>query len=141
MAPNSDPSTSALIGAFCELGRHPDQAEKIYQEVAQVDDVNDVQALKKLPHLRAVINETMRLYPTLLAWGSRKTTSKGITIAGRYIPPHTTIINPRYTIGRRKFIRSFWYSSSTDSSKPGQERTASRSLRSLFRSGGLLGRR
>lgn len=93
---HSDPSTSVLIGALCELSRHPDQAEKTFQEVAQVDDVNDIQALRKLSLLNAVVYETMRLYPALLAWGNRKTTANGITVAGKYIPPHTTIINPRY---------------------------------------------
>jgi cytochrome P450 len=81
------------------LARHPDEAEKVFQEVSLVDNINDIQQLRKLRHLSAVISETMRLYPALLAGGSRKTGSNGVTIAGRYIPPHTTIINPRYTIG------------------------------------------
>lgn len=98
----SDPSTSTLIGAFCELGRNPDQAEKVFQEVSLVDDINDIQQLRKLHHLGAVINETMRLYPALLSGGSRKTSSKGLTIAGQFIPPFTTTISPRYTIGRSK---------------------------------------
>lgn len=65
-------------------------------------DVNDLKMLNRLPHLNAVLNETLRLYPALLSGGNRKTSENGATIAGRFIPPHTTIIAPRYSIARRK---------------------------------------
>lgn len=92
-----------MISIFAELGQHPEQIEKIHQELTTIDNINDVHQLSKLPHLNAVINETMRLYPALLSAGSRKTTQNGMTIAGRFIPADTTIICPRFTVGRRMF--------------------------------------
>ncbi|ROV92800.1 hypothetical protein VMCG_09091 [Cytospora schulzeri] len=96
----SDPTTVTLIGLFAELAKHPVHAEKILEEVADVD-VRDFRTLSGLPHLNGVIKETLRLYPSLLSGGSRKTQENGITIGGRLIPPFTTIVCPRYSINRR----------------------------------------
>ncbi|KAI1198636.1 cytochrome P450 [Nemania serpens] len=54
----------------------------------------------KLPFLDGCINETMRLYPALPTGGARQTVDKVVTIGGRCIPPGTTIVAPRWSIGR-----------------------------------------
>ncbi|KAI1117616.1 cytochrome P450 [Nemania sp. NC0429] len=54
----------------------------------------------KLPFLDGCINEAMRLYPALPTGGARQTIDRAITIGGRYIPPWTTIVAPRWSIGR-----------------------------------------
>lgn len=72
-------------------------------------DVLDLKTLVNLPHLNAVIKEALRLHPALLTGGNRKTSASGLTIGGRFIPPHTTIVAPRYTIGRRKFFGFFLF--------------------------------
>ncbi|CAN8097825.1 unnamed protein product [Discula destructiva] len=97
----SDPSTATIIGILAELGQHPEHAERIYEELVTIDSIQDVHQLSKLPHLNAVVNETMRLYPALLSAGSRKTTKNGLTVGDKFIPPETTIICPRYSAGRR----------------------------------------
>ena len=55
--------------------------------------------------LNACIEETLRLYPVLPSAGARQTKERGITVAGHYIPPYTTVIAPRYSIGRRGYIQ------------------------------------
>ncbi|EHK18385.1 uncharacterized protein TRIVIDRAFT_47618 [Trichoderma virens Gv29-8] len=95
----SEPTAVALIAVFCELGRHPQHAEQIHEEVKNVD-VTDLKTLVSLPHLNAVIKESLRLHPALLTGGNRKTTAFGLTIDDQFIPPNTTIVAPRYTIGR-----------------------------------------
>ncbi|KAI0838421.1 cytochrome P450 [Hypoxylon sp. FL0890] len=97
----SEPTAYVLIAVFCELAKHPHHAEKIFQEVQDVD-VTDQKSLNRLPHLNAVINETLRLYPVLLTGGARKTMEEGITVAGIRIPPYTTVIAPRFSISRRE---------------------------------------
>ncbi|KAJ3943433.1 uncharacterized protein N0V96_006358 [Colletotrichum fioriniae] len=97
----SEPTAAALIGIFCELAKHPEHAEKVYEELKDIDATN-LKTLTSLPHLNAVINEGLRLYPALLTGGARKTTENGATIGGTFIPPDTTIIAPRHVISRRE---------------------------------------
>jgi tryprostatin B 6-hydroxylase len=98
---HSEPTAAALIGIFCELAKHPEHAEMVYEELIDVD-VMDLKTLTGLRHLNAVINEGLRLYPALPTGGARKTTENGAMIAGTFIPPNTTIIAPRYSISRSK---------------------------------------
>ena len=88
------------MGIFCELARNPEHAEKIYDEVQHLD-IRDAKLLQKLPHLEAVITETLRLYPALPTGGNRKTLEHGVTIGGTHIPAQTTIVAPRFSISRR----------------------------------------
>ncbi|KAL9118807.1 MAG: hypothetical protein Q9187_004639 [Circinaria calcarea] len=112
----SQPTASALVGIFYELARNPDHAQKIYDEVQSLD-VHDVKLLSKLPHLDGCIAEALRLYPALPTGGNRKTPEHGVMIGGRYIPPYTTIVAPRFSISRREdcfergrdFIPERWY--------------------------------
>ena len=99
----SEPTAQILTAIFHELSMHPEHIDKIFQELDKVV-ITDNKALTKLPHLNAVIQETMRLHPNLLTGGSRKTTENGVTIGDVYIPPHITVITPHYTIARRAFF-------------------------------------
>lgn len=91
-----------MVCLFYELARNPNQAEKLLEELQAVD-VNDRRALEKLPHLNALIDETMRLHPAVPTGGYRDSPPEGLTIGGRFIPGNTTIVAPRYTIFRCKY--------------------------------------
>lgn len=84
-----------------ELAQNPGQIDKLYEELRSVDTDN-LEALGRLPHLDACLTETMRLWPGLLTGGARKTSKNGAWVAGRFIPPETTIVAPQYVIARRK---------------------------------------
>ena len=106
-----------MVFLFYELACNPAQAEKLYAEVRDID-ITDSKTLRDLPHLDGLINETLRIHPPVPSGGYRETPPQGITVAGRYIPGHTTIVAPRYTIGRHEscfekanqFIPERWYS-------------------------------
>lgn len=101
---SSEPTASALIGIFNELAKAPHYVEELYAEIKDLD-LQDSRMLEKPPLLNGVINEGLRLYPALFTGGARKTTANGAVIGGVFLPPHTTIIAPRFSISRRKFSR------------------------------------
>lgn len=100
---DSGPVASTLVGLFRELALGPDHAEKIYDEINDLDVCN-TKLLSTLPHLNGVIAEALRLYPALPIGGNRKATDHGVTIGGTYIPPLTTIVAPRFSISRSEYI-------------------------------------
>lgn len=87
--------------------RAPQHQELIYQELVDHGirdvDTENYKALGRLSHPKAVIQEVLRLYPVILTGAPRKSGSSGVIIAGTYIPPHTTIVSPRYTIQRSEY--------------------------------------
>lgn len=110
------------------MAKHPAELNKLYDELADLD-VGDPEVLKTLPQLNGVINEALRLYPSLPTGGFRKTTKNGMTIRGNFIPPNTTILAPRYSINRRKLgflLRQFVpqapvWKASNDFETPGED--------------------
>ncbi|KAK0660783.1 Tryprostatin B 6-hydroxylase [Cercophora samala] len=97
----SEPTAQALAAVLHELVLHPEHIDKLHAELADTP-LTDNNALTELPHLNAVIQEAMRLHPFLPTGGIRKTTDTGVTIRDVYIPPHTTVLTPLYTISRRE---------------------------------------
>lgn len=99
LALDSDTVAPTLVFLFYELALHPEKAEKLYQEVKGLD-VYDPKVLQRLPYLNAVIKETLRLHPAVPTGGYRDTPSQGMTIGETFIPGNTTIVAPRYVLGR-----------------------------------------
>ena len=97
----SDSTSTVTEGFFCELARRPHHAEKVYNELQDVD-VKEAKQLAKLQHLDGVISEALRLYPAMPTAGTRMTSNEELTIGETYIPLHTRVVTPRYTIHRRK---------------------------------------
>ncbi|PYH42553.1 cytochrome P450 [Aspergillus saccharolyticus JOP 1030-1] len=114
----SDTNAPTLTHLFYFMARYPEHTERIYEEVHRLDALDDAVGLSKLPHLNGTINETLRLLPAVLTFGSRVTPPAGLTIDGTFIPGGTKVCAPRYTIGRlesayarpEEFIPERWYS-------------------------------
>ena len=84
---------------FYQLALDPSRAEKLLDELKEVD-IHDLETLRKLPYLNALINETLRFHPAVPTGGYRDTPPEGMIIGGRFIPGNTTVVAPRYTINR-----------------------------------------
>lgn len=98
----SDTVAPTLVFIFYELALHPEQQQKLRAEMETID-VSDLKALRSLPHLNGVINESLRIHPPVPTGGYRQSPDDGMTIAGQHIPGRTTIVAPRYTLGKRSF--------------------------------------
>ncbi|KAL4793042.1 benzoate 4-monooxygenase cytochrome P450 [Aspergillus venezuelensis] len=100
----SDTTSSALTNAIFELLNHPDQIEKLRAECEQQinNSMSDIapEDLASLPHLNAVINETLRLHPPVISGVQRQVTSTGLQVAEKFIPSDTIIQIPFYTVFR-----------------------------------------
>lgn len=67
--------------------------EKLYQELTSTfsseDDIN-LLSVQKLDYMFAVLHETLRIYPAVVAAIPRRAPPEGSTIGGRYIPPNVS---------------------------------------------------
>ncbi|PHH64775.1 hypothetical protein CDD81_4037 [Ophiocordyceps australis] len=97
----SDTVAPTLVFLFYQLARNPALAEKLRHELQGINPHN-LEALRQLPFLNALINETLRLHPAVPTGGYRDSPPEGCTIGGRFIPGNTTIVAPRYSIFRCK---------------------------------------
>lgn len=113
----SDTVAPTLVFLFYELALNRAHQEKLREELNSVD-VHDPIALRSLPHLNGVINESLRIHPPVPTGGYRQSPKGGMTIADTYIPGNVTIVAPRYTLGKleacfeqaEEFIPERWYS-------------------------------
>ena len=91
-----------LICLFYELARQPKKMRKLQHELDTVENIDDVDLLRALPHLNGVINETLRLHPAVPTGGLRQAPPNGVMLCGRFIPGNTIICAPRYCLSRRR---------------------------------------
>ena len=99
----SDTVASTLIYALFHLAKEPRCQDILLEEMEQNNITQPLASdVQNLPILSAVINEILRLHTPVPTGTLRDTGANVLTVAGHYIPPHTTIVAPRHNIGRRK---------------------------------------
>jgi cytochrome P450 len=99
-------TTGALLGwLWYELGKNPDVYEKILKELNEVlqGRVPTYDDLSHLTYLRCVVDETLRLYPTI--WCIPRYSLKEDIIAGYTIPKHSNVLINPLSFHRNK---NFW---------------------------------
>ncbi|KAJ7137803.1 cytochrome P450 [Mycena epipterygia] len=102
----SDTTASVLSSLVWFLLSDPECYRRVQLELDSVfvdgDDPLDVSKHPQLEFLSACINETMRLHPPVATNGTRQVNpnTTGRHIAGRFIPPGTSIYTPSYSIHR-----------------------------------------
>lgn len=94
--------TPVLTFLIYELALSSSHVQKIREELQMVENIGSDHQLRKLPHLNAVIHETMRVHPPVLDGLPRDTPAEGVTIDGRFIPGNVTCLAPFSTISKRK---------------------------------------
>ncbi|KAL9093960.1 MAG: hypothetical protein Q9165_003630 [Trypethelium subeluteriae] len=91
-----------VIFSLLELVKYPEMQNKICKEFSSLEDRADTERLAGLEFLNAFINEVMRLYPVTPTGGIRLIQDQGVVIGDTFIPAGTTIVAPRWTLGRRR---------------------------------------
>lgn len=106
----------ALSFAFVLLSRNPDTEARLRAELDAVlgDTLPTADSLARLPFTRAVVLETLRLYPP--AWAIGREATEDLTLSGYHIPKGTQIwlsqwVNhrdPRYFPEPERFLPERW---------------------------------
>lgn len=98
----SETTSNSIAFAVIELLRHPDKLVKLQQEIDAVplpegQETFNHDALKKLPYLNGVINETMRVDP-VAAGGLQRHTDKDIFLGNDLFLPKDVRFSTRAII-------------------------------------------
>ena len=94
-------TANALTWTWNQLLKHPEVYAKVKEEINSVltSDVPSFTDLGKLTYSKAVLEESMRLFPPF--WRISRKNTEATTIKGHHIPAGTNIIASIYTIHRK----------------------------------------
>jgi cytochrome P450 len=101
-----DSTSNALAWVWYVLAQHPHVEDQLYEELGTVlgGRIPSFEDLPKLPYLRMVIEETLRLYSP--AWATGRTAVAEDWIDGFYIPAGAKVIISPYVTHRLPFLWS-----------------------------------
>ncbi|KAL1981812.1 hypothetical protein VTN96DRAFT_2108 [Rasamsonia emersonii] len=105
----SDTTATALTFLFIHLALYPEWLQRLREEIDPLlATSSSFDCTRSYPVLDALINECMRLHPSVFFGSQRETPPEGMTIGEVYIPGNTIVSIPSYQIGRdeRNFVRA-----------------------------------
>ncbi|XP_065211300.1 probable cytochrome P450 301a1, mitochondrial [Planococcus citri] len=95
-----DTTSAAVASILYQLSQHQDKQEILYNEICKVlPNANDELTMEKidsLAYLKAIIKETLRMYPVVL--GNGRTLTKETEILGYKIPKGVQIVFQHYVM-------------------------------------------
>ena len=93
-------TANTLAWTWFLLSRHPEAEARLHLELEQVlgGRAPSVSDLPRLPYTESVINETLRVYPTV--WMLGREAIEPVELGGYPIPVGTTIFMPQWVIHR-----------------------------------------
>jgi cytochrome P450 len=107
-------TSTALTFVFIHLAIHPKYMYALRKEFQANASTYDCQ--HPLPLLDAIINESLRMWPSIFLYSPRVTPPEGLTVNGHYIPgdmivqipPFPMLRDPRHFIDPDVFIPERW---------------------------------
>jgi cytochrome P450 len=96
----SDTTATALTFLFIQLALYPEWIEHLREEMDPIFAASSYECTRTYPVLDAIINESMRLHPSVFFGSQRETPPQGMQIGETYIPGNTIISIPGYQLAR-----------------------------------------
>ncbi|UJO25301.1 Versicolorin B desaturase [Fulvia fulva] len=90
----SETSASALCGATYLLAHSPDKMKKAVKEIRETFKASEditLQSVTGMQYLTAVIDETLRMYPSVPGQPPRVVPKGGATVCGKLVPEETRV--------------------------------------------------
>ncbi|XP_066542044.1 sterol 26-hydroxylase, mitochondrial-like [Hoplias malabaricus] len=101
-----DTTSNTMLWALYLLSRDPKIQDTLYQEVTNTikgDRIPTAEDIINMPYLKAVIKETLRMYP-VVPFNARTLTSSDAVIGGHFFPKNTTFVIYHYAISQDERI-------------------------------------
>ncbi|XP_060732792.1 sterol 26-hydroxylase, mitochondrial-like isoform X2 [Tachysurus vachellii] len=101
-----DTTSNTMMWALYLLSQDPKAQDALYQEVNSVikgDKIPTAEDINKMPYLKAVIKETLRMFP-VVPINARLLSENDVIIGGHYFPKKTTFLMHHYAIGHDETI-------------------------------------
>ncbi|XP_056145405.1 sterol 26-hydroxylase, mitochondrial [Lampris incognitus] len=95
-----DTTSNTMMWVMYQLSRNPEVQNILYEEVSRCipnDHIPSVEEVNRMPYLKAVIKEALRLYP-VVPMNARIITEKEIVIGGYRFPKRTTFTLCHYAV-------------------------------------------
>ncbi|BCS24988.1 cytochrome P450 [Aspergillus puulaauensis] len=113
----SDTTATALTFLLVNFALYPEWLQRLREEVDPTFANSHFDCTRAQPVLDAIINESMRLSPSVFFGSQRETPPEGMKIGDTFIPGGTIISIPAYQVGREernfvhatKFLPERWY--------------------------------
>jgi cytochrome P450 family 110 len=94
-------TATALTWALYWIHKFPKVRDRLLQELQELDDLSDANALLRLPYLNAVCSETLRIYPVGMLTFPR-VVSVPVEVMGHSLEPGTIVIGSIYLTHHRE---------------------------------------
>ena len=119
-------TANALTWTWLLLARNPDAERRLHEEVDRVlgDRLGTMEDLAQLPYTRAVVAESMRLYPPAYVVGRRA--MEPYTVGGYDFPARTLFLAPQFIVHRDprwwpqpdRFLPERWLDAAATAARP-----------------------